>query len=173
MFPFETHSREKESVNGILCNLRLLSLQSCMWTNPESFGYLKPKRRCVPVMHSATFGRNQAQHISTKTYTYSLSCTVAEWWWFRLVLKPQDSQCAPCSHGIDHELYITIYREHFRFNSSATEPWSLARQHIRMAEKEKKNLIVAMVQRPDLNLTEILWQDLKTAVHKPANPLIN
>ncbi len=56
-------------------------LQSCIWTDPKSsrtmtFEQMRPKWRCLAIMHSSTFGENLTSISAQTPHTKSHTC----WW---------------------------------------------------------------------------------------------
>lgn len=124
----------------------------------------KRRASCLDIMHSTMLVKTK-HNISTRTpYT---NCNA---WWCRandMGFFCIHSPWAPCSHWVDHELYCIP--KYFRGKcesvcptvkacpklSDATGQWT-------QVERIKQN----SWKRKDLNLTEILWQELKKAEHK-------
>jgi len=119
---------------------------SCIWTNLNisgtlSFGHLKPKWRCLAIMHSAKLGKTK--HISPNTL-YQL---LEGWWFFGFFFFLLPQGLGTCSHWVEHKLLCIPKYSWVKCEAICLNLSSQAHQQIynKIAEREK-NQDVALAQ---------------------------
>ncbi len=96
-----------------------LSLQTCIWTNHKtsrtiSFEQMRPRWRCLVIIHKATFDEKPKEHVSTNTSSQKIHMLVEGWWFWAWFVTTGPGHLTVIELTMNSSVYQSILQSNVR-----------------------------------------------------------